>query len=71
MLKEAKVDADMVLVATQNWQTLVRAFPNFSQFSRVVTRINFKDGAVFADPPIRPLRSANCRGLTEVFWAWP
>ena len=50
MLKEAKVDADMVLVATQNWQTLVRGFPNFSQFSRIVTRLNFKDGAVFADP---------------------
>jgi hypothetical protein len=50
MLKEAKVDADMVLVATQNWQTLVRAFPNMSQFSRIITRVNFKEGAVFADP---------------------
>ena len=50
MLKEVKVDSDMVLVATQNWQTLVRGFPNFSQFSRLVTRLNFKDGAVFADP---------------------
>jgi len=50
MLKEVKVDSDMVLVATQNWQTLVRGFPNFSQFSRIVTRLNFKDGAVFADP---------------------
>ncbi len=50
MLKEAKIDADMVLVATQNWQTLVRGFPNRSQFSRIVTRVNFKDGAVFADP---------------------
>jgi hypothetical protein len=50
MLKEVKVDADMVLVATQNWQTLVRGFPNRSQFSRIVTRLNFKDGAVFADP---------------------
>jgi len=50
MLKEAKIDADMVLVAAQNWNTLVRAFPNFSQFSRIVTRLNFKDGAVFADP---------------------
>ena len=50
MLKEVKVDSDMVLVATQNWQTLVRAFPNCSQFSRIVTRVNFKDGAVFADP---------------------
>lgn len=50
MLKEAKVEADMVLVATQNWQTLIRSFPNRSQFSRIVTRLNFKDGAVFADP---------------------
>ena len=50
MLKEVKVDADMVLVATQNWGTLVRSFPNFSQFSRIVTRVNLKDGAIFADP---------------------
>jgi hypothetical protein len=50
MLKEVKVDADMVLVATQNWATLVRGFPNFSQFSRIVTRVNLKDAAVFADP---------------------
>jgi Domain of Unknown Function with PDB structure (DUF3857)/Transglutaminase-like superfamily len=50
MLKEAKVDAQLVLVATQNWQTLIRSFPNFNQFSRTVTRINFKDGAVFVDP---------------------
>jgi hypothetical protein len=50
MLKEVKVDSDMVLVATQNWQTLVRGFPNRSQFSRIVTRLNFKDGVVFADP---------------------
>lgn len=50
MLKEVKVDADMVLVATQNWTTLVRAFPNRSQFSRIVTRLNFKDGVMFADP---------------------
>jgi hypothetical protein len=50
MLREAKIDADMVLVATRNWQTLVRGFPNRSQFSRAITRINFKDGAVFADP---------------------
>jgi hypothetical protein len=50
MLKEVKVDADMVLVATRNWQTLVRGFPNIAQFSRIVTRLNFKDGAVFADP---------------------
>jgi len=50
MLKEVKVDADMVLVATQNWDTLVRGFPNISQFSRIVARVNFKDGIVFADP---------------------
>jgi hypothetical protein len=50
MLREVKVDADMVLVATQNWQTLMRGFPNFSQFSRIVTRVNLKEGAVFADP---------------------
>src|SRR6202521_540989 len=50
MLKEVKVDSDMVLVATQNWQTLVRSFPNFSQFSRIVARVNLKDGVVFADP---------------------
>jgi hypothetical protein len=50
MLKEVKVDSDMVLVATQNWQTLARGFPNRSQFSRIVTRLNFKDGAIFADP---------------------
>src|ERR1700690_2803415 len=50
MLKEVKVDSDMVLVATQNWQTVVRGFPNRSQFSPIVTRLNFKDGVVFADP---------------------
>ena len=50
MLKDVKIDSDMVLVATKNWQTLVRGFPNRSQFSRIVTRLNFKDGAVFADP---------------------
>jgi hypothetical protein len=50
MLREVKVDADMVLVATQNVQTLVRGFPNVSQFSRIVTRVNLKDGVVFADP---------------------
>jgi hypothetical protein len=50
MLKEVRVESDMVLVATQNWQTMVRGFPNRSQFSRIVTRLNFKDGAVFADP---------------------
>jgi hypothetical protein len=50
MLKEIKIDSDMILVATQNWQTLVRGFPNRSQFSRIITRINFKSSAVFADP---------------------
>jgi hypothetical protein len=50
MLHEAKVDADMVLVATQNWWSLVKAFPNYNQFSRIVTRLNFKDGTGFADP---------------------
>jgi transglutaminase-like putative cysteine protease len=50
MLREVKVDADMVLVCTQNWDTLVRGFPNFNQFSRIITRLNFKDGPVFADP---------------------
>ncbi len=50
MLKEVKVDSDMVLVSTQNWQTLALAFPNRSQFSRIVTRVDLKDGVVFADP---------------------
>jgi hypothetical protein len=50
MLREVKVDADMVLVATRNWQTLAAGFPNRSQFSRIVTRVNLKDGPVFADP---------------------
>jgi hypothetical protein len=50
MLKEVKVDSDLILVATKNWQTLTGAFPNLGQFSRLVTRLNFKDGAVFADP---------------------
>jgi hypothetical protein len=50
MLRELKIDADLVLLATQNWQTLVRAFPNRSQFSRAITRVNLKEGAVFADP---------------------
>lgn len=50
MLKEVKVDADVVLLATQNWQSIIRGFPNFSQFSRIVTRINFKGGAIYVDP---------------------
>ena len=49
MLKEAKVDADLVLVATQNWQTLVKQFPDMAQLSRILVRANFKDGPVFAD----------------------
>ena len=49
MLREEKIDADMVLMATQNWATLVRVFPNFSQFSRIVTRVNFKNRPMFAD----------------------
>lgn len=40
----------MVLAATQNWQTLARGFPNRSQFSRIITRVDLKEGAVFADP---------------------
>jgi hypothetical protein len=50
MLREAKVDADFVLLATQNWETLVRSFPNRNQFSRAITRVDLKDGPVFADP---------------------
>jgi hypothetical protein len=50
MLKEVKVDAELVLVAAQNWQTLTRGFPNISQFSRIVTRVNFKDDPAFVDP---------------------
>jgi hypothetical protein len=50
MLHEVKVDADMVLAATPNWWSLVKIFPNFSQFSRIVTRLNLKDGVTFADP---------------------
>ena len=50
MLKEVKVDADLVLVAAQNWQTLARPFPNRSQFSRAITRVNLKETTVFADP---------------------
>src|SRR6266403_1673893 len=49
MLKEVKVDADMVLVATQNWGTLVRSFPNFSQlpwFDRGVTGLVVKGSKV-------------------------
>jgi hypothetical protein len=49
MLRDAKIDADLVLLATKNWETLARPFPNRSQFSRAITRINLKDGPVFAD----------------------
>jgi uncharacterized protein DUF3857 len=49
MLNEAKVDADFILLATKNWQTLVPQFPNLPQFSRAIVRINFKEGPVFAD----------------------
>ncbi len=50
MLKELKIDAQLVLLATQNWQTLIRSFPNRSQFSRAITQVNLKEGPVFADP---------------------
>lgn len=50
MLREEKIDADMVLLATQNWETFFRGFPSYSQFSRIITRLNLKSGAVFADP---------------------
>ena len=49
MLKEVKVDADLVLVATQNWQTLVKQFPDLNQLSRMFVRVNLKEGPVFAD----------------------
>jgi hypothetical protein len=43
------VDADFVLLATRNWQTLIPQFPNLSQFSRAIVRVNLKEGPVFAD----------------------
>jgi hypothetical protein len=49
MLKEVKVDADLVLVSTQNWQTLVKQFPALNQISRMFVRVNLKEGPVFAD----------------------
>src|SRR4029077_5888026 len=49
MLKDVKVDADLVLVATHNWQTLFKQFPNLNQFSRLIVRVNLKEGPVFAD----------------------
>jgi len=61
----------MVLVATQNWETLVGRVPEFIQFLPHCHRLNFKSGAVFADPadPAAP--------FGEVPWydagvmAWP
>ena len=50
MLRETKIDADLVLLATQNWQALIPAFPNRTQFARAITRVNLKDAPVFADP---------------------
>jgi hypothetical protein len=51
MLREVKVDANLVLIGAQNWQSqIVKSFPNLRQFSRVVTRINLKDGPIFVDP---------------------
>ena len=51
MLKEVKVDSDYGFGrharTGRPWRV---AFPNRSQFSRIITRLNFKDGAVFADP---------------------
>ncbi len=49
MLKEVKVDADLVVAATQNWQTLVKQFPDLDQLSRMLVRVNLKEGPVFAD----------------------
>ena len=49
MLKEAKVDADFVLMATRNSQTLITQFPNLPQFTRAIVRVNLKEGPVFAD----------------------
>jgi Domain of Unknown Function with PDB structure (DUF3857)/Transglutaminase-like superfamily len=50
MLREVKLDADPVLIATRDSQTLTGRFPNISEFTRMVTRIRFKDGVVLADP---------------------
>ncbi len=43
------MDADLVMVATHNWQTLTDKFPNLTEFARLIVRINFKDGPTFAD----------------------
>jgi hypothetical protein len=51
MLKEVKVDANLVLIGAQNWQgSIIKSFPNLGQFSRIVTRVNLKDGSIFVDP---------------------
>jgi hypothetical protein len=50
MLREVKLDADPVLIATRDSQSLTGSFPNISQFTRMLTRIRFKDGVVIADP---------------------
>lgn len=50
MLKEAKINAEMVLLATQNDQMIIHEFPNLSQLTRIITRVDFKDGVIFADP---------------------
>jgi hypothetical protein len=56
MVREVNVDADLVLIAARNWQTLVGEFPNLSQFSHVITRLNLKEGisAVDAADPGAP-----------------
>jgi hypothetical protein len=50
MLKDVKVEAEPVLIAGHNYMTLVGSFPNFSQFSGLITRVNLKSGAIFTDP---------------------
>jgi hypothetical protein len=49
MLKEVKVDANPILVATKDWQSLAANFPNLSQFSRMITQVNLKEGPVIVD----------------------
>jgi hypothetical protein len=49
MLKEVKVDADPILLATKDWQMLAANFPNLSQFSRMITQVNLKEGPVVVD----------------------
>jgi len=38
-----------VLMATSNWESLTPDFPNMEQFARLIVRVNFKDGPVYAD----------------------